>query len=171
MIVSFSDHIRVISAAVTISEVRCVYALPEHGKNRREIDGYLMKSSSRLTLSLRSSRRLLFWLEAAEASDVLAAINVPACGHPTRFGSIRVRLMAQRRLSRSVYGAAGWERAISDATRLFREYILKVHADPELKCPHFCTRIRIDNAGEWGAGYDEWQQCCIDLGIEVLKTS
>ena len=57
----------------------------------------------------------------------------------------------------------------SDATRLFKEYILKMRADPELKCPHFCTRIRIDNAGEWCAGYDEWQQCCIDLGIEVLQ--
>ena len=32
----------------------------------------------------------------------------------------------------------------------------------DLKLKHFCTRIRIDNAGEWGAGYDEWQQCCID---------
>ena len=57
----------------------------------------------------------------------------------------------------------------SDATRLFKEYIIKMRADPELKCPHFCTRIRIDNAGEWGASYDEWQQCCIDLGIEVLQ--
>ena len=57
----------------------------------------------------------------------------------------------------------------SDATRLFVEYVERMRADPEVNCPHFCTRLRLDNAGEWAADYNEFQQACINLGIEVLQ--
>ena len=57
----------------------------------------------------------------------------------------------------------------SDATRLFVEYVERMREDPEVNCPHFCTRLRLDNAGEWAADYNEFQQACINLGIEVLQ--
>ena len=57
----------------------------------------------------------------------------------------------------------------SDATRLFVEYVERMRADPEVNCPHLCTRLRLDNAGEWAADYHEFQQACINMGIEVLS--
>ena len=45
----------------------------------------------------------------------------------------------------------------SDATRLFVEYVERMRADPEVNCPHFCTRLRLDNAGEWAADYESLQ--------------
>lgn len=57
----------------------------------------------------------------------------------------------------------------SDATRLFKKFILKVRTDPELNCPDFCKRLRIDNAGEWSAVFDVFKQVCVELGIEILQ--
>ena len=57
----------------------------------------------------------------------------------------------------------------SGETRLFVEYVERVRADPEVNCSHFCTRLRLDNAGEWAADYHEFQQACINLRIEVLQ--
>jgi hypothetical protein len=40
-------------------------------------------------------------------------------------------------------------------------------ADPELRCPDFCKRLRIDDAGEWSSKYVEWIKVCDELGTLV----
>ena len=57
----------------------------------------------------------------------------------------------------------------SDAITEFVKFIKRMRSDPELRCPWFCRRIRIDNAGEWGADYGEWITACNELGIERLQ--
>ena len=57
----------------------------------------------------------------------------------------------------------------SDAITEFVKFIKRMRSDPELRCPWFCKRIRIDNAGEWGADYGEWITACNELGIERLQ--
>ena len=46
----------------------------------------------------------------------------------------------------------------SDATRLFVEYVERMRPDPEVNCPHLCTRLRLDNAREWAADNNEFQR-------------
>ena len=57
----------------------------------------------------------------------------------------------------------------SDVIKAFPAFIRKMRADTELRCPNFCKRIRIDDAGEWGSQYQEWKDMCTELGIEVLQ--
>ena len=57
----------------------------------------------------------------------------------------------------------------SDAITEFRKFILKMRADPELRCPDFCKRLRIDDAGEWSSKYVEWIKVCDELGIERIQ--
>jgi len=56
----------------------------------------------------------------------------------------------------------------SDVIEAFPAFIKKMRADTELRCPNFCKRIRIDDAGEWGSQYQEWKDARTELGIEVL---
>jgi hypothetical protein len=48
----------------------------------------------------------------------------------------------------------------SDAITEFRKFILKMRADPELRCPDFCRRLRIDDASEWSPKYVDWIKVC-----------
>ena len=38
-----------------------------------------------------------------------------------------------------------------EVIKKFPEFIKDCRADPELRCPDFCRRLRIDDAGEWGS--------------------
>ena len=57
----------------------------------------------------------------------------------------------------------------SEAPEATVNCILTIRRDPQLRCPHFCQRLRIDPAGEWGPDYKKFQDMMKDIGVEVIQ--
>ena len=53
----------------------------------------------------------------------------------------------------------------SDVITEFPKFIKAMRENTELRCPDFCRRLRIDDAGEWGSQYENWKRVCTELEI------